>query len=249
MFGEISREFFKLKGDFQQSSKIKVNLRCAVWNVCSMNNKLPNIMEHILDCNSDIVFLTETWLQTDKNPITAEIKTYGYTLLHDRRKDRQKDRGGGVGILVKSNVSTKQLKVKAYVSFEHTIVQIQLCNRKLLFVISVYRLQEVAAATFFEEFTELLDSYALSNEFFIIAGDTNIHMDTETNVANQMKDLLDSYNLMQHIDCATHIKGHTLDLVITPKNVSIQDVCVKNIDLSHHFLISFNSHLMLETRK
>ena len=76
MSGEISREFFKLKGDFQQSSKIKVNLRCAVWNVCSMNNKLPNIMEHILDCNSDIVFLTETWLQTDKNPITAEIKTY-----------------------------------------------------------------------------------------------------------------------------------------------------------------------------
>ena len=96
-------------------------------------------MEHILDCNSDIVFLTETWLQTDKNPITAEIKTYGYALLHDRRKDRQKDRGGGVGILVKSNVSTKQLKVKAYVSFEHTIVQIHLCNQKLLFVISVHR--------------------------------------------------------------------------------------------------------------
>ena len=89
-------------------------------------------MEHILDCNSDIVFLTETWLQTDKNPITAEIKTYGYTLLHDRRKDRRKDRGGGVVVLVKNNVSAKQLKVKAYWSFEYTIVQIQLRNKKLL---------------------------------------------------------------------------------------------------------------------
>ena len=196
-------------------------------------------MEYILDCNSDIVFLAETWLQTDKNLITAEIKTYGYALLHNRRKDRQKDRGGGVGILVKSNVSTKQLKVKAFVSFEHTIVQIHLCNRKLLFVISVYRLQEVAAATFFDEFTELLDSYALSNEFFIIAGDTNIHMDTETNVANQMKDLLDSYNLMQHIDCATHNKGLTLDVVITPGKVNVQDVCVTNIDLSQHFSVLF----------
>ena len=178
--GEISREFFKLKGDFQQSIKIKFNLRCVLLNVCSVNNKLANIMKHILDYSSNIIFLTETWLQTDKNPITAEIKTYGYTLLHDRRKDRQKDRGGRVGVLVKNNVSAKQLKDKAYSLFEHTIVQIQLCNRKLLFVISIYRLQEVATATFFDEFTELLDSFALSNECFIIAGDTNIHMETES---------------------------------------------------------------------
>ena len=55
-------------------------------------------MEHIMDRKSDIVFLTETWLQSDNNSITPEIKTYGYRLLHDRRKEREKDRGGGVGI-------------------------------------------------------------------------------------------------------------------------------------------------------
>ena len=98
--------------------------------MCSINNKLPDIMEHILDCNSDIVFLTETWLQTDENAITAEMKTYGYELLHNRRKDRKKEIGGGVGVLIKNNMSSKQLKVKHYSSFEHTVVQIRLCNKK-----------------------------------------------------------------------------------------------------------------------
>ena len=27
----------------------------------------------------------ETWLKSDKNEITSLVKTYGYTLLHNRR--------------------------------------------------------------------------------------------------------------------------------------------------------------------
>jgi hypothetical protein len=43
-------------------------------------------MEHLIDRDPDIVFLTETWLQYEKNSVTAEMKTYGYKLWHDRRK-------------------------------------------------------------------------------------------------------------------------------------------------------------------
>ena len=64
-------------------------------------------MEHILDSNCDIVFLTETWLQTDKNAITAELKTYGYELLHNRRKDRAKVGGEGVGVLLRKGLLAK----------------------------------------------------------------------------------------------------------------------------------------------
>ena len=192
---EIPRKFFKLERNIKESSKIVSKLRCAVWNVCSMNNKLANIMECILDDDPDITFLTETWLQSDKNPITAEIKTYGYSLLHNRRKDRQKDRGGGVGLLIKDNISAKQLTVKMYSSFEHSIVKVQLLKGNLLFLITIYRLQEIATSTFLEEFTELLDSYALSKELFIIAGDINIHMESDNASANQVKSLLDVYDL------------------------------------------------------
>ena len=47
-------------------------------------------MEHIVDRGSDIVFITETWLQSDKNSVTAKAKTYGYKLLHDKRKTEKK---------------------------------------------------------------------------------------------------------------------------------------------------------------
>ena len=167
-------------------------------------------MEHIIDRESDIVFLTETWLQSDNNSITAEIKTYGYRLLHNRREDRAKDRGGGVGILVKSKLNAKQLAAKHFSSFEHTVVKIALVNKKILFLISVYRLQFVATAIFIDEFTELLDLYTVSNENFIIAGDVNIHVETESLYAKQFKELIDLYDLKQHIDKPTHVKGHTL---------------------------------------
>ena len=58
-----------------------------------MNNKLAELMEHLTDNSPDVVFLTETWLTSEKNTITAEVKEYGYNLLHKIRKNREKDRG------------------------------------------------------------------------------------------------------------------------------------------------------------
>ena len=214
-----------------------------------MNDRLPDIMERILDCNSDVVFLTETWLQTDENAITAEVKTYGYELLHNRRKDREKERGGGVGLLVRNNISAKQLKVKHYSSLEYTVVQIKLCNRKSIFLISFYRLQEVAVSTFVEDFTDLLNDYTIPNEHFIIAGDINIHMETDDANSNKIKDLIDIYDLKQHVEVPTHVKGHTLDVVITPKKNTLGNLRVASYDLSHHSLIDFDAAFEFESAK
>ena len=216
------------------------SLQSSLWNVCSLNNKLPDLMEHLLDRRSDVVFLTETWLQDDENAITAEIKTYGYRLLHNRRKDREKTRGGGVGILVRSTLKAKQISVKHFQSFEHTIVKMPLVKTKTLHLISVYRLQYVAVPTFMEEFSELLDLYTVPHEHFVIAGDFNIHFESDSSTAKQFKDLLHLYDLKQHILSPTHVKGHTLDLVITSiHSIPLSDISVAEIDLSHHYLIGF----------
>ena len=156
-------------------------------------------MEHIVDRESDIVFLTETWLQFDKNSVTAEIKTYGYELLHDRRKDREKDGGGGVGIMVKTSIPAKQLPAKHYHSFEHTIVKIPLANKRILFLICIYRLQFIAIDSFFEELAELFDQFVVTNEDLIISGDMNIHLDTDCPNAKELRDLMELYDLKQHI--------------------------------------------------
>ena len=39
-----------------------------------MVHKTNSIMEHILDRDSDLVFLTEMWLTSDSNHVTALVK-------------------------------------------------------------------------------------------------------------------------------------------------------------------------------
>ena len=197
-------------------------------------------MEYILDLDADIAFLTETWLESEKNYITAEAKSYGYKLLHDRRKDRDKEKGGGVGILVKTTITAKQTPVKHYISFEHTIVKLPLGGKKFMILISVYRLSYVAIAIFLEEFAELLDLYTISSESFVIAGDFNIHVETDSPDSNKFREMLDIYDLKQHVNEPTHREGHTLDIVLTPNIAScMDDVEVIDTDISDHFLDQF----------
>ena len=84
-------------------------------------------MEHILDYDADVIFITETWMPDDTNDITATIKSYGYKLQHHRRKDGEKTLGG-VGIMLKDTIECKQTSSKQYSSFEHTIVSAKTKN-------------------------------------------------------------------------------------------------------------------------
>ena len=75
-------------------------------------------------------------------------------------------------------------------------------------------------------------------------------METESTDARQMNEMIDLYNLKQHVTGPTHIKGHTLDIIITPnKDGFLQDLKISENDLSHHHLINFNIVAMTETSK
>ena len=215
-------------------------LKCSLWNVTSMVHKTDIIMEHILDRDSDIVFLTETWLTSDFNHVTAMVKTYGYKLLHSRRKNRQKETGGGVGVLVKLNIEKKQLKSKMYTSFEHTMVKIFLTNKKSVTLLCIYRLLFVSVVIFLEEFTHLLESIIAVHECMIVAGDVNIHTEAEEFHSKQFANILDMFDMTQHVREPTYRMGHTLDIVATfNKNPNITNVVVNEYDISHHFLVDF----------
>ena len=235
-----AEERFKLAEKQNGSREVGLILKCSLWNVHSINNKLPEVMEHILDHESDIVFLTETWLQSDTNTITAEIKTFGYKLLHDRRKDRAKETGGGVGILIKAGLTAKQQPARHFESFEHTVVKLSLANKKNMFLVSIYRVLFVGETVFLNDLAELLDEIVVPNEHFMIAGDVNIHVEKSDQYAKRFHELLDLYNVRQHIDKPTHSEGHTLDVVLTPnKKDYLDEITVTSLDLSDHSLVNF----------
>ena len=57
----------------------------------------------------------------------------------------------------------------------------------------------------------------------------------------QFNTLLHEHNFDQLIHEPTHVKGHTLDLLIVRKPChSISNVCVRNICISDHFIITFD---------
>ena len=69
----------------QNGPTFKTKLNGLSWNVQSIRNKCNGVMEHILDDDADIVFVCETWMQSDSDEITAIIRDYGYKLIHNRR--------------------------------------------------------------------------------------------------------------------------------------------------------------------
>ena len=214
-------------------------MKCCMWNVTSMINKTPSIMEHIIDRKPDIVFLSETWLQSDSNEVTALVKSYGYKLMHNTRKNRAKVGGGGVGLLMKFGLKYKQLKCKFFNSFEITMVKLFLKNNILLLV-SIYRILFVPVNKFLEEIVKLLEIITSNYQLIVLTGDINIHMDENTLYPGRFKDILETFNIKQHVQGPTHIQGHTLDIVATYDDAPvISDINVSKYDVSHHFLIDF----------
>ena len=70
-----------------------VSQRKYCWSykktITSMVHKIETIMAHILDRDSDVIFLTESWLKSDQNHATALVKSW-YKLLHNRIKYRKR---------------------------------------------------------------------------------------------------------------------------------------------------------------
>ena len=98
-------------------------MKLCVINCCSMKEKtrLSYILDHVRDNKCDLVALTETWLSPDVSEhasVVQECADYGYTPFHIPRPTR---RGGGVGILVKDNISIvgNTIKHMAHTTFEH----------------------------------------------------------------------------------------------------------------------------------
>ena len=142
--------------------------------------------------------------------------------------------------MVRSSITAKQLPTKHFKSFEHTVVRLSLANKERMILISIYRVLFAPIPLFLEELSDLLDKYALSKESFTIAGDLNLHMESNCPYAKQLSELLDVYNLKQHIHEPTHIKGNILDLVITENRDNyFQDATISRHDVSDHFLVSF----------
>ena len=135
----------------------------------------------------------------------------------------------GIAIIFSNSFISRILPV----SFQPHSFELLLCHfcssfYKFILVI-VYRPSCLTVTeTFFNEFTNLLELIASYNSMVILTGDFNIHVDdVNDNSALRLADLLDAFGLLQHVRGSTHVRRHTIDLLITLPTCSPTIVNVK----------------------
>ena len=89
--------------------------------------------------------------------------------------------------------------------------------------------------------TVFLEEISLDNCVLVIAGDFNVHMDKKNDpFASKFSDILDDFNLVQHVQTHTHKSGHCLDLVITKKDKPLARAPYIGPHFSDHFSVIFH---------
>lgn len=211
----------------------------GLLNAQSVNNKCELIVDYIIENSVDIMAITETWLVSTDTITAQDLTPSGYKCISIPRTGR---RGGGIALLHRQDISMKSKTHSAYQSFEN--MEVTLCHAgKCVTVCIIYRPppsgKNRCSVTFFmEEFSNYLDHLILSSENILIVGDFNFHVDSSCDPnAKRFLSLLDSFNLCQHVTGETHVKGHTLDLVISrSSNSVVRDVHIDTF-LSDHAVI------------
>ena len=95
--------------------------------------------------------------------------------------------------------------------------------------------------TFISEFTPILIDHLCKSLNVLLLGDFNYHVNAETNAyTKEFLGLLECFGLKKHVEVETHIKGNTLDLVITRENEFLPtDITTDTSVTSDHAAVLF----------
>lgn len=215
-------------------------LPVGLINANSANNKVPLIAHFIQSNNLDILVITETKFSVADGPDDARaLCPEGFSIVQVSRDSV--NRGGGVAVLYRDSIvatDKHQCVPQSHpTTFEYMSLALTV-NSVVVRLVVVYRPPKSSLPCFIQEFAEYLELLSASTGKLLIMGDFNIHVDRPDSpaVAKFLSTLV-SFGLTQHIVDATHIDGHTLDLVITRSSDDfIYDSFVSDL-ISDHFAV------------
>lgn len=217
-----------------------------MWNAGSLHNKLGTFTDLIDDEDIDIAAVTETWMTSQHNHITAELRDKGYGIYHFNREIKK---GGGVALIYKNHFKFIKGKSFSRESFECILVSLASPTSRQVNFIVVYRFCEVAPTLFYTEFYDFIENIFITLKNCVILGDFNLHVNETFNpLIAKFSNILASFNLNQFVVGPTHKLGNTLDLVIANNcDTVIRDVHTDFNTKSDHAYIYFNVGISIES--
>ena len=240
------------KSDKTFKNPSKLNM--ALVNIQSLKLKLDMLIHHMQVSNMDMVFVTEIWTQdgneSEHQYIKANLNTAGYNILIQSRENWRR---GGIVVIYKSHLQVKKLIFNDHTSFESLTIILNI-STKFYLSSTIYRApystkQPTTMLTFLDEFLDHITTLLRNSRNINIIGDFNIpwnivdHPDTIS-----MQEVMDMYNLKQHIHTQTHKLGNTLDWLISNNPTSILDITNKDF-LSDHCIIEWKFQVSHKIRE
>ena len=219
-------------------------LTLCFWNGRAIKEKTQDIKDFRLSNDIDIYLLAETWLSSENHSSTiTELKDNTCNFINYPRPFS--DRGGGLGVIYKKQLSiVREIPPIILTSMQVLQLTLTVFSKKYTIVV-IYRSEsshnhKYKMTTFFKELRELLSHYNTCKNDLIITGDFNIHVnDLDNPRTSKFMDILDTFNLVQHIHEPTHELGNTLDLIITRKTSRMTEFHVDSQLSSDHNNIIF----------
>ena len=129
-------------------------------------------MAFLDDINSDICFLSETWLKSEKCSTTSIIQDYSFNIVHNIRVSGN---GGGTALILKdTGLPYRKCNTGVFSTFEITKIQL-VCHSKIIFF-CLYRPPGFGSVflNFIQEFSNFISEIVSSPFPFLIGGDFNI---------------------------------------------------------------------------
>ena len=191
----------------------------GLMNCHSSRNKADLIADHIISHDLGLLALTEAWLKPaetigDRDArIIGNLTPPGFSFQSVPRPGKKP--GGGVGLVYRCGFKVAVEQIETCNTFEYMVAHISCGAQSRGTVVIIYRPPPAPTKAFFIEVAVLLDQY-IRTPNLIVVGDFNVHIDDPENPGGtELLELLDSMALQQHVSEATHVGGHTLDLVIS----------------------------------
>ena len=211
----------------------KFSGKCLLLNARSVRNKSHTIREHIIDNDPTLSMFTETWLQPGEDDIVKELTPDGYFYLG---KTRPSGRGGGVAIIYKAALNSRETVKTTYDSFEHLSVVLHDPLTSVQCHISIiYRPPSSSIPKFLEEFENHLHSLSEFSGQLLVTGDINLHLEESCSSAIRLHTILEEHSMSQYIQVPTHTNGHTLDFAAC--HSELEQIQVIPSQISDHFSI------------
>ena len=141
----------------------------------------------------------------------------------------------------RAHLNIKKLSFNENRSFEAITINLNITTKSFL-LSTIFRApysskQQVTILTFLEEFPEHVSSMLRSSKNVIILGDFNIPWNKPDHPdITSLREILDMYNLHQHINIQTHKLGNTLDWLISNSPDTIHDITGKDFMSDHNII-------------